>query len=167
MRTRNAPARLVVVGAAAGCVSLGLVATPGAGQPAKPSAADVAKQWVPRPLDLAANGKVTTQSPSSGDRLRWFQFTLTLKDVSAAEAFARTVRFYAGKCGSDYDHAAKRVIGHRGETADGRRFIVGDVNLDPREVWFACDGPAVTASGLIRPAAPPAQVEVILTVAVR
>src|SRR5437879_3317988 len=90
-------------------------------KPAKPTAENISKQWGFDAPALKANGKVGTAGQSNGDKLRWNQITAKLDDLSYAEAFARVVKFYAERCGSDFAYNPKlMVVGHKGESKRGR-----------------------------------------------
>jgi hypothetical protein len=140
----------------------------GQDQPAKPTQEDVAKEWN---LDAAAVkgiSKVATGTQSNG-KLRWYQITVKFNDLSYTEAYARMVKFYAERSGSDFAYNPKLMqIGLKGQSPRGR-FIFTELRPDPRELSFVFDARDYTVSGLVRPA--PASekeaVEVILTIAVR
>jgi hypothetical protein len=137
------------------------------GKAARHTAEEVSKQWGFSATTLKAGGKVSAGVQSNGEKLRWNQITVRLNDLSYAESFARVVRFYADRCGSDFAYNPEMmVVGHKGEGRRGR-YIFSDVRPDPREVSFVFDAAEYTVSGLIRPAAEKGAVEVILTVAVR
>jgi hypothetical protein len=135
--------------------------------PAKPTAEEISKQWGFDANTLKANGKVSAGGQSNGDKLRLNQITVKLDDLSYSEAFARVVKFYADRCGSDFTYNPKMmVVGHKGESKRGR-FIFSDVRPDPRELSFVLDATEYTISGLVRPATEKDAVEIILTIAVR
>jgi hypothetical protein len=141
----------------------------GRDKPARPTPEDISKDWGFSATTLKAAGKVATGVQSNGDKLRWYQITATLDDLSYAEAFARVVKFYADRCGSDFAYNPKLMqVGQKGESKRGR-FIFSEVRPDPRELSFVFDATDYTVSGVVRPAPAPGKdaVEVILTIAIR
>jgi hypothetical protein len=128
---------------------------------------EVLKQWSFTAPTLKAAGKVSAGVQSNGDKLRWQQITVRLDDLSYAETYARVVKFYADRCGSDFAYDPKLMQGGvKGESKRGR-FIFSEVRADPRELSFVFDAADYTVSGLVRPAPEKGELEVLLTIAVR
>jgi len=134
---------------------------------AKPTAEDVAKAWGFAATTLKAAGKVSAGVHPNGDKLSWQQITVRLDDLSYAEAYARVVKFYADRCGSDFTYDPRLTqVGQKGQSKRGR-FIFSEVRADPRELSFVFNAAVYTVTGLVRPAAEKNELEVVLTIAVR
>ncbi len=131
------------------------------------TAAEISKEWTFDATALKANGIVKAASQSNGDKLHWQQITAQFDDMAYPEAFARVLKFYADKCGTDFKYDPKTmVLGRKGERKGGRS-IFTDVRNEPHETSFVFDSGVYSVGGIIRPSEEKNSVEAILTIAVR
>jgi len=128
----------------------------------KPSADEIAKQWV------FAFNEVDFKGQTHG-KLRWIQMPVEKKG-KYEEVFTEAAKFYFEKIGYDpkYAQPKKLLFGGTGETKDGGKFIVTDLgSVTTRSLLLVYDRPEYTVNVLVGPDSLKKTVYINVTVAVR